>query len=74
MVPAQPASLAVIAVKPSAGASAPAVTDRRAVAAQQLAAELALREIRAAFDGTLLLIKGLELACRYPDPTDARVR
>ena len=46
------------------------VLDRRAIAAQQLVAELALREIRVAFDGRILLLKGLELACRYADPTD----
>ena len=46
------------------------VLDRRAIAAQQLVAELALREIRGTFDGRILLLKGLELACRYADPTD----
>lgn len=44
--------------------------DRQAIAASQLAAEAALREIRAGFDGTLVLLKGLELSCRYLDPTD----
>lgn len=44
--------------------------DRAAIAAKQLAAEAALREMRTVFDGTLVLLKGLELSSRYPDPTD----
>lgn len=48
----------------------PTGADRQAIAASQLAAEAALREMRAEFDGTLVLLKGLELSCRYPDPTD----
>ena len=45
------------------------VVDERLAAAVTLAAELALERARAAYDGTLVLIKGLEAALRYPSPT-----
>lgn len=44
-------------------------TAAHAAAAQQLAAMVALEEMRVRFDGTIVLLKGLELACRYPDPS-----
>jgi hypothetical protein len=39
-------------------------------AVQQMMAEVALKQIREAFDGRLVLYKGLELANRYEDPSE----
>ena len=43
--------------------------DERLAAAVTLAAEITLERARAAYDGTLVLMKGLEVARRYPSPT-----
>ena len=43
--------------------------DERLAAAVTLAAEITLERARAAYDGTLVLMKGLEVAGRYPSPT-----
>jgi hypothetical protein len=45
------------------------VADERLAAAVTLAAEITLERARDAYDGTLVLMKGLEVACRYPSPT-----
>lgn len=42
--------------------------DERAAAIQALTTPLALERVRAAFDGPIVLLKGPELAARYPDP------
>lgn len=39
-------------------------------AVQQMMAQVALKQIREAFDGRLVLYKGLELASRYDDPSE----
>jgi hypothetical protein len=41
----------------------------RLAAAVTLAAEITLERAREAYDGTLVLMKGLEVAVRYPSPT-----
>jgi hypothetical protein len=43
--------------------------DERLAAAVTLGAEITLERARAAYDGTLVLMKGLEVARRYPSPT-----
>jgi hypothetical protein len=45
------------------------VAAERLSAAVTLAAEIALERAREAYDGTLFLMKGLEVALRYPNPT-----
>jgi hypothetical protein len=45
------------------------VAEERLAAAITLAGEITLERARAAYDGTLVLIKGLEAAQRYPSPT-----
>jgi Uncharacterised nucleotidyltransferase len=45
------------------------VAAERLAAAVTLAAEIALERAREAYDGTLVLMKGLEVAQRYPNPT-----
>ena len=45
------------------------VAAERLAAAMSLAAEITLELARAAYDGTLVLMKGLEVARRYPSPT-----
>jgi hypothetical protein len=45
------------------------VAAERLAAAVTLAAEIALERAREAYDGTLVLMKGLEVAQRYPSPT-----
>ena len=45
------------------------VAAERLAAAMALAAEITLERARAAYDGTLVLMKGLEVARRYPSPT-----
>lgn len=44
-------------------------TAERLAAAVTLAAEITLERAREAYDGTLVLMKGLEVAVRYPSPT-----
>jgi Uncharacterised nucleotidyltransferase len=43
--------------------------EERLAAAVTLAAEITLERARACYDGTLVLMKGLEVARRYPSPT-----
>jgi phage gp36-like protein len=50
------------------------VAAERSAAALQLAAMVALERIRAAYDGPILILKGLELAARYPSATLRPVR
>ena len=45
------------------------VAAERLAAAVTLAAEIALERARDAYDGTIVLMKGLEVAQRYPSPT-----
>ena len=42
--------------------------DERIAAIRTLGVPVLLRRIRAAYDGTLILMKGPEAAARYPDP------
>lgn len=48
----------------------PNADEQRHSALQQMMAEVTLKEMRDAFDGRLVLFKGLEVACRYRDPSE----
>jgi hypothetical protein len=50
------------------------VAAERLAAGLQLAATVALERIRAAYDGPILVLKGLELAARYPSATLRPIR
>ena len=45
------------------------IDEERRAAAVLLGATIALEQARAAYDGTMLLMKGLEVGERYPDPS-----